>query len=255
MDILTSTNYKNMRILIRFSENKEPVPVVNQDILNTYIHKCLGANNEYHDSKNDYCISHLYGGKMNEDKTISFNNGGYICVTSKNESFLNRLISGVLKNTELSWGMKFKTFDFISEKFIGSEMKKQENVWHHFATLSPFIIKKYIDKKTYTFATLDDDNFSEEVKQHMINKLTKIYHNIDLTGFDIKIENRPTNKIKRILVKNVINKANQCQISIFCKANVAEKIYNLGIGQSTGSGFGTIYKTENHSKYRLGIKK
>jgi hypothetical protein len=29
----------------------------------------------------------------------------------------------------------------------------------------------------------------------------------------------------------------------------------LGVGQSTGSGFGTIYKTENKNKYVIGLKK
>lgn len=243
-----------MRTIIRFSENKELVPIVNQAIINGYIHKCLGRDNEFHNSKNDYCISHLYGGKLNEDKkTLSFNDGGYICVSSNNQSFLGSIISGILKNPELGWGMNFKRFDFIKEDFIGSGTKYKS--WHHFATLSPFIIKDYADKKTYTFVTLNDVDFTIKVREHLMKKLSEIYDDIDLTDFDIKIENRPSNKVKKIMVKNVINKANQCQISIFCKADVAEKIYNLGIGQSTGSGFGTIYKTENHNKYRTGLKK
>ena len=52
------------------------------------------------------------------------------------------------------------------------------------------------------------------------------------------------------MVKNVINKANQCQISIYTNKKIAELLYNIGIGQSTGSGFGVIYKTENHKLYR-----
>ena len=48
----------------------------------------------------------------------------------------------------------------------------------------------------------------------------------------------------------MINIANQCQVSINCKKELAELIYNIGLGQSTGSGFGTVYKTENHKMYR-----
>lgn len=240
-----------MRVKINYTKNEIPVPIQNQSFLNGYIHKCLGENNEYHNAKNDYCISNLRGGvRNNPNNTLSFNDGGFICVTSNNQSFLGEIISGVLKNPELGWGMTFKTLDFIKEDFIGSEKKKQQNAWHHFATLSPFIIKEYADKKNYTFVTLNDENFSEKVKLYLINKLSEIYKDIDLTGFDVKIESRPSNKVKGILVKNTINRANQCQISIFCTADVAEKIYTLGIGQSTGSGFGTIYKTENHSKYK-----
>jgi CRISPR-associated endoribonuclease Cas6 len=237
-----------MRIIIRFTENKIPVLKNNQADINYYIHKCLGKNNKYHDAKNDYSISSLYGGKLSEDKnSFEFKDGGYIVVTSKNEDFINTLIGGVMNNQELKWGMQFKNFDFIKENFT--------NGWNHFATLSPFIIKKYVDKKTYSFVTLEDENFSELVKNHMINKLSKIYKGINLDDFEVIVNKHPSHKVKKVMVKNVINRANQCHISFFCSSDVAEKIYNLGVGQSTGSGFGTIYKTENHDKYKIGLKK
>lgn len=244
-----------MRVIINFTENKELVPIVNQSMINSYIHKCIGVNNEYHDTKSNYCISSLYGGKLNDDKkTLSFKNGGHIAVTSNDEIFLDLIISGVMTNPNLFWGMEFINFDFIKEDFIGSDFKKKIDMWHYFSTLSPFIIKKYSDKSKYTFSTLNDEDFEETVKNHVITKLSKIYEGINLKDFNLIIPKNDSHKVKKILVKNVINKANQCQIAIFCKPDVAEKIYNMGIGQSTGSGFGTIYKTENHAIYRTGSK-
>lgn len=232
-----------MRIIIRFTNNNVPVPINNQSDINYYIHKSLGENNKYHDLKNDYCISNLYGGKLTEDKKhLNFQDGGYITVTSKNEEFLNDIITSIVGNQTLKWGMEFKMFDFVKEEFVDG--------WNHFATLSPFIIKKYYDKKNYSFSTLNDSDFVDVVKNHTINKLKKIYPDVSLTDFGIKIKQHKSHKIKKIMVKNVVNIANQCQIDIFCSASVAEKIYNLGIGQSTGCGFGTIYKTENHEKYK-----
>jgi CRISPR/Cas system endoribonuclease Cas6 (RAMP superfamily) len=64
------------------------------------------------------------------------------------------------------------------------------------------------------------------------------------------IPNNPSHKVKRIMVKNVINYANQCHISIKCKKEVANLLFNIGVGQSTGSGFGTIYNTRNHKMYK-----
>ena len=52
------------------------------------------------------------------------------------------------------------------------------------------------------------------------------------------------------MVKNVVNYANSCHINVYTNRKVAELLYNIGLGQSTGSGFGTIYKTENRSFYR-----
>ena len=234
-----------MRVIIKFTKNTIDVPFNNQSTINSFIHKCLGKDNIYHDTKNDYCVSSLQGGKMLEDKkNLTFENGGYIVITSDNSSFLNDLLGGVMSNQYLNWGMTFEKFDFIKEDF--------NDGWNHFLTLSPFIIKKYIDRENYKFSTIYDDDFSEIVKKHTINKLSKIYPDIDLKDFDLKIDYNPSHKVKSIMVKNVVNKSNQCQICVFSSSDIAEKLYNIGIGQSTGSGFGTIYKKENHKKYRIG---
>ena len=237
-----------MRIKINFSKNTSAVPVQNQSLLNTYVHKCLGHKNEYHDKKNDYCISHLYGGKLNPDKnTLSFENGGFITISSKDLEFVNKLLIGIISNPNFTGGMIFSGVDHIDERFFDG--------WNYFTTLSPFIIKKYSDKKNYTFITLNDVSFENNLKEYLVKKLKQIDNTIDLSDFDVKIPDNNTHKVKSVLVKNVINKANQCHINIFCNKKVAELLYNIGIGQSTGSGFGTIYKTENHNIYKLGYKK
>jgi len=231
-----------MRVKFNFSKNTEPVPVNNQSFLNGYIHKCLGENNKYHDSKSDYSISILQGGRINkEDKTLNFNNGGYFTVTSNDNEFIQKLLLGVLTNPELFYGMRFSGVDYIEEKFHSG--------WNYFITLSPFIVKEYVDKKNYCFLTLDDSNFQTKLKTYLINKLTKIDSTLDLNDFDVIVEDRPFNKVKKIVVKNVVNKANHCQLNIHCNKKVAKLLYTIGIGQSTGSGFGTIYKTENHKIY------
>lgn len=244
-----------MRIKIKFTENKTPVPMRNQSDINYYVHKCLGEGNKYHDSKNDYSISNLQGGRESETKTfqirngkkieaknLEFKNGGYIIVTSLNSEFLNDLIKGIVNNPEFKWGMEYKNIEPIEENFF--------NGLNHFATLTPFIVKKYTDKKTYTFATINDDDFEEVVKSHLINKLTATNPDLNLDNFNVIIKKHPSHTVKPFYIKNVRNQANNCHVSIFCSKEVASKIYNFGLGQSTGSGFGTIYKTENHSKYR-----
>ena len=231
-----------MRIRINFTKNTTPVSINNQSLVNGYIHKCLGVNNPFHDAKNDYCISSLQGGKLNiSDNTLTFDKGGFITVTSLNSDFINKILIGILSNTDFIHGMKFAGIDYINESFI--------NGWNHFATLSPFLIKKSLGDKKCEFITLKSDNFEKLVKEYLIKKLTAINSTLDLTNFDVKGPNHPSHKVKSILVKHIISRANQCQISIHTNKKVAELLYNIGLGQSTGSGFGTIYKTENQSKY------
>lgn len=231
-----------MRFKIEFSKNTKPVPVSNQSLLNSYIHKCLGKNNKWHDSEGIYSISSLQGGTLNKDKnTLNFENGGYIIVSSRDIAMLDDLSKGIIMNQEFICGMKWAGITPIKELFF--------NGWNHFATLSPFIIKTYNEKKEYSFITLDDKDFNNKVKAYLIHKIQKI-KKVDLTDFDVHIPEHSSHKVKKILVKNVINKANQCHISINCTKEVAELLYLIGIGNSPGSGFGTIYKTENKDLYR-----
>lgn len=232
-----------MRVKISFSATDKKIPIQNQHLINSYVHKCLGVNNKYHDAKNDYCISQLYGGTLNkEDSTLSFNNGGYIVASSLDGEFINTLLMGVLNNQEFIYDMAFNGIEHINEVFY--------NGWNHFSTLSPFLIRTRISDEKYGFLTLDDIDFESKVKEYLITKLKAINPNLILSNFDIKIPDIKTKKIKKILIKNVINKANQCQIDIYTNKEVAELLYNIGIGMSTGSGFGTIYKTENNHLYR-----
>lgn len=231
-----------MRIKLNFSKSTELIPIQNQSLVNSYVHKCLGKSNKYHDAKNDYCISNLQGGKRNKaNDTVSFEDGGYIIVSSLNPELVNTFLIGVMNNQNFIGGMKFVGVDHIEEQFIDG--------WNHFATLSPFIIKEYTSKEKYSFVKLTEPDFSKKVKDYLINKISKI-GNYDLTDFDVIVPNHAGHKVKPVLVKNTINKANQCHISIKCSAEVAKLIYYNGLGQSTGSGFGTIYKTENKHIYR-----
>lgn len=231
-----------MRIKVLLSPTNKELPIQNQIIVNSFIHKALGLNNPYHDSKNNYSVSSLQGGKwIPNTNNISFKNGGYITISSLDIKFIDSIVIGLYK-TPFFENISVNDIEFIDEQFYDG--------WNHFATLSPFLVKEYSSKEKYKFLTLNDDNFEMKLKSYLINKISKINPKLDLTDFDIKIEDKSKGKIKKIMVKNVINHANQIQLSIQCNKQVAELLYNIGIGQSTGSGFGTIYKTENHNIYR-----
>jgi len=255
-----------MRIKVNFSKNTSDVPNNNSVVLE-YLHRCLGRDNKYHDKASSYNISHLYGGEINQHNlsTLNFPNGGYFIVSSMDKEFMSKLLMGLLDSPQISYGMKFLNIEHINETFMDG--------WNHFATLSPFIIKGNYGKNNYSFMTLDgeykrtdgkwsieekeDYNFQNVVKEYLINKLKKIDSNLNLTDFNVKIDEfdkdgkkHNKHKVKKVYVKNVLNFANQCQVSIYCKKSIAELLYNIGIGQSTGAGFGAIYNTQNHSIYR-----
>jgi CRISPR-associated endoribonuclease Cas6 len=231
-----------MRLKLLLSGTESELPINNQHIVNSFIHRSIGKDNEYHNTKNDYSISSLQGGKWIKDTgNITFKDGGYITISSLNQEFLDKIIPGLL-TTPFYDDIKVSGLELIGENFV--------NGWNYFVTLSPFIIKKYSSKKEYGFNTMHDDNFEQTVKQYLINKISKINPKLDLSDFDVKIPQHDKHKTVKVIVKNVKNIGNSCHINIHTNKKVAELLYNIGIGQSTGCGFGTIYKTENKSIYR-----
>lgn len=232
-----------MRIIVNFTENKEPVPYNNMGFINSYINKCLGRNNPYHNISGEYNISGLIGGDSG-DAGWNFKSGGKIIITSKDESFLNKLLSGFMDNKKFFWGMEYKNVDFIVETFYSG--------LNHFYTLSPILLKKNLSYKKYDFHTLNDSDFDEILTIRTLNKLkaidTKQNLKLDLTNFKITTKNI---NVPKIMVKNVVNKSNRCIASIICNKKVAELLYNVGLGQSTNSGFGCICKVENRKSYNM----
>lgn len=228
-----------MRIKVIFNANGKKIPFINQHMLNGYIHKCIGKDNKFHDGFSDYCISMLCGGKMFDKESIIFEDKAFFTVTSSNEEFLSSVMIGIMGNPMFN-GMPLDTITPMSEKFYNGK--------NYFATLSPILLKRKLDRGKYEFITGDNADYVSELKASIIRKLNSLSIEVP-SDFDVIVESNI--KKKSIMVKNVKNVGNLHLLTIIAPREIAETIYNIGIGNSTGSGFGTIYKTENVSQYRF----
>jgi CRISPR-associated endoribonuclease Cas6 len=233
-----------MRIKINFTKNTSPVPVQKYDHLNSYINKCLGNNNPYHDKSGPYNVSSIQGGILNEDNsTLEFENGAFLIISSLDMTFLDTLLAGITQNTNLGYGMEFSGVDFVQEQISDG--------WNHFFTLSPMLFKdnsKQWPDKYVTFKNNPD--FVEYVKMRILKKLSKINPELDLSNLQIQIRIHEKDKVKHFKVHGEINHANQFQISFRGNKDAIRLLYHIGVGQSTNSGFGTIAKVENYQFYR-----
>lgn len=231
-----------MRLKINFTKNNEKVPN-NQNIVNSYIHtKCLG-HNEYHDKQSNYCISRMLGGVVNKNgKTIDYEKGGYILITSLDLEFLNKIVLGVLTNPMFGYGMELVDIERIEEEFYSG-------VNHFKTTPSGFVLRKKDGIGKDLYYTIEDPNINKVLEEHIYNKFTKINPNLNFEGFKIEVVNHKSNRIRNLLVKDVVNVSNICQINMYGDRELAKYIYHYGIGQSCGSGFGTVFTTQYKNKY------
>lgn len=237
-----------MRIKISLSsKTKTCLPSNNQHLINSYVHRCLGNNNEYHDGPSNYSVSSLQGGNINKtDKTLTLEDGDdvYFLVSSVDESFISRFYSGVTSN-KIFYGDIRASITLMNEETY-------QNRYNRFKTLSPLLIKS--NNKP---VTIEDFSGKKEMSDFITsitkNRLTKISdkYNIglDLTNFNIEIKwCKPTKKF--VKPNSAGQWANECDFIVYSDGKTARTLASVGIGQSTGSGFGTICKIENYRTYR-----
>lgn len=232
-----------MRIKLKFSKNITDVPN-NLNVVNSFTHQCWGRNNRLHDAPSDYNISRLLGGYItNGGRSMNYPNGGYIIISSVKLEIIEKLINAAfgLNDTtkvELGYGMNAEEVEYINEEFYNG-------VNYFKTTTSGFILKK----PNGDFYKLGEDDVASALKDQIIRKFGKIYPNLNLNDLKIEINNHPSHKVERIFSGNGKNYANICQINVHSNKNVAELIYNYGIGQSCGSGFGCVYTTQHKELY------
>lgn len=226
-----------MRLKIKLTKSEKLLPINNQSIVNGFIHKLIGKNNKYHNTYSNYCISSLRGGKFVGDNKISFKNGGYIVISTSDNELLNKILLGILEYKDFYLDIMVSGFEYLPDE-------DYFNGYNHFRTLTPILLK---DKSG--FHTINDNDFVEHLTIQTKRKLSKYNPKLNLDDFKIEIKKHDRHKVKKVLIKNVINKASQCHLDIYCTKGVAKALFDIGIGNSTGSGFGMIYKTENKSLY------
>jgi len=236
-----------MRIKLIFSKNTEPVEN-NQKLVNKYIHEKLLKGENYHDGPSNASISRMCGGFV-KGRTIDYPNGGFIVISSMDHKFMDKIIMGPLENPDFGFGMKCIDIEYVNETLYGG--------WNHFKTLETgFLLKRLRDPKKEGlgdngFITLNDSDLIGELKKQIVRKFSKINSKLNFNDLDINIEKKPHHETRNIYIGKFKNIVNYCQISIHTNRKLAEYIYNHGLGHSTGSGLGVLYKTENHDMYRV----
>lgn len=230
-----------MRIKIILSDSTLKIPINNQQMVNSFVHRCLGVNNEYHDVQSNYCVSNIRGCKLNDDRKTLSTIKPFIIVSSNDGNFLNKLLSGISSNNSFGYGINVIGFEFINEELYDG--------FNLFKTLTPILLREKMENGKKRTITVFDDDFIPKLKQSIVRKLKTIDKDVDLTDFDIQLAKKSLKKTKMEYIKDVSSVGSLCDLVVYSNKKVADMIYNCGIGQSTGSGFGTVYEYKNHKIY------
>lgn len=217
-----------MRVHIQFSKLNETIPFNHQEILTGVFHKWIGKNN-IHNDISLYSFSRLSGGRI-KDKGLIFPKGAKWFISIYDKDLFKKLLSGIVDSPELNWGMRVNDFFVQAEPDFSYQ--------NEFMAASPIFIKRNTEngQRHYLF---HDPESSEFMTETMLNKMEKAGLKDDSLSVKFNLKyNKP--KTAKITYKGIENKANICPVIITGKPETKAFAWNVGIGNSTGIGFGAI---------------
>lgn len=217
-----------MRLYLRTTETVEVVPFNYQNILTGALHKWIGQNN-VHDNLSLYSFSWLNGGKALKNG-LRFEQGAHFFISAHEKLLLNQIINGIRQDPEIAFGLIVNEIIIEEDPAFGEE--------HKFIASSPIFIKRRINDREKHFEYQEAESpalLTETLK----NKLKKAGLNDDGVSVQFDLDYSYP-KIKVIYYNKIGNKVNICPVIIKGSPEQILFAWNVGIGNSTGIGFGAI---------------
>jgi CRISPR-associated endoribonuclease Cas6 len=217
-----------MRIHLKINSNNQIVPFNHQHLLTGVIHKWLGWNQE-HGEISLYSFSRLEGGRVAKDGLL-FETGSSFFFSSHDAELTKRLIKGIQLDPQM-----FNKL-VVTEIVLQPDPNFSDRELFH--TASPVFIKRQVDDKV-EHIVFNDPRANQFLKETLESKLKSVgmVDETLLVQFDTTYNRAGT---KMITYKNIKNKASWCPVIIKGKPETKAFVWNVGLGNSTGIGFGAI---------------
>lgn len=220
-----------MRIYIRTSPNTERVDYDYQYKLVSAVKKWLDTD-ELRGKISFYSFSSFMDARPTKGGLI-FPGGASFFISFHEEEYSKELIRAIWNAPQVCYGMR------VLE--VERETKPNFEEVSTFRSASPILIRRYgagIENKHYTY---EDEESNELMRESILYKMQQAGLSPD-DSLKIRFDDTyPNKKIKLIDYRGVKNRVNQCSVIIEGKPSTKAFIYDVGIGASTGVGFGSIF--------------
>lgn len=222
-----------MRIVIHTTPNSSIVSFDYQQKLVGTIHKWLG-NNEIHDNISLYSFSWLLGGKMIRNQGYTFPDGANFFVSFYEEEYLRLLIRTILSDPEMFCGLKVRDISIVNQPVFSEDAQ-------YFRLASPIFIKRLQDgTRNYKFYLYDDEvsnTLMTETLKHKMKEASLPEDGTLKVEFDLTY---PQKQVKMVTIHGIKSKASMCPVIIHGSPRSKLFAWTVGIGNSTGSSFGSL---------------
>jgi CRISPR-associated endoribonuclease Cas6 len=218
-----------MRLYLQVTRNNKPISFNYQSYLTGTIHKWLGYN-EHHGALSLYSFSWFENVTIIKNTGIMLDNDSYFFISAYKEELIKQIIRGIMKDPFICFGSEVAEIQIRNTPVFSSTEK--------FFIGSPIFIKRRLDnrEKHITFDHPKCNDYLTETLQKKLKAVNLPFENIKVR-FDASYFYPKTKIIK---YKEISNRANICPIIIEGTPEQIAFAWSVGVGNSTGIGFGSL---------------
>lgn len=218
-----------MRLYLSLTRNKETIPFNYQPYLTGAIHKWIGKNNSEHDGLSLYSFSWFQNVSIKKSG-VDLTADSYFFISAYKEELMKLILKGVLQNPEVCYGSS------VSDVQIADAPSFQRG--HTFFTASPVFIKRRVDNNE-KHITYENPSSSLYLTETIKKKLQAA--NLSTEDVTVKFDDTYISPRTKIIWYNEIgNRVNVCPVVIDGAPEQLKFAWNVGVGNSTGIGFGAL---------------
>lgn len=217
-----------MRLHLKLSKNKQIVPFGYVSNLVGTIHKWLGIN-DLHDKTSLYSFSWLEKAKR-KDEGLNFQNGSTWFISAYDDIIIKSILKGILEDANVAFGMRVLDVVIQDTPQFGNEA--------YFQVGSPVFVKKQGEEKQIhlSYQEIEANDFMTATLKTKLKQVGLSTEGVSVC-FDKEFVSAKTQVCH---YKGIKNKANLCPIIIKGSPEQIAFAWNVGIGHSTGIGFGSL---------------
>lgn len=217
-----------MRIFISLTSNNQLVPFNYQQFITGAIHKWLGEN-IYHNQTSLYSFSLLIGGQKKGNKLLFPQSTGFF-FSAFDTKMIKDLIKGIQNDPHINFGLTVNEIQVRETPVFGNR--------HVFFVQSPVLVKRKVDNNEihYIYNQPETDMLLTETLSTKLD-----IAGLSNEGINVRFDKEYAHaKTKVIYYNNIGNRANICPVIIEGSKEQIEFAWNVGVGNSTGIGFGSL---------------
>ncbi len=237
------------RVGIELESENVVIPYDHQYYLASYIYRVVERSDakysfELHRSRKykHYTFSYLMSSKReNLKEGIKVGKEVYFYISSPDDEFIKHVVEGMLIHPEF----RIKNVRGVVKeiKILKSPEIKHRNV---FRTLSPIIIKKFVDKERWINLFPTDEEFYSRLKENLVNRYLDFLGNLGkystehfLKDFDLNISIKEF-KPKRHSINGTYHRGSLCEMVVEGNPELIKYGYEAGFGEKNAMGFGMV---------------